>query len=234
MLGGEPYAAEIADFRRRMNARKMLDLPFFRHIVRNRLDSAQLRVFFTQYYSIVRTSYRMLAAGILSAPPEDTFTVEHQVRFLYTEAGGTPTHLGYYLRWAEAFGVSASDLAAGPLGEEAQKFEATLMDIYMSQDSFGKLTAQLATEDCAEVLIEGLNEGFRQYSLNARAYGYLAAHLLLENDEDGHSRWAIDSLSRYPNLGKRFGELEESYYRVYTAFAGVFEGIYRQWHVHAA
>src|SRR5215216_3153173 len=102
----------IEDVRRRADVKKMLERPFFTHIKRNRLSKEELREFFCQYYSIVTTSYRMLAAGILSSKPEDTNTVENLVRFLETESGGHPNHLGYYLRWAEHFGVSAADLSA--------------------------------------------------------------------------------------------------------------------------
>jgi pyrroloquinoline quinone (PQQ) biosynthesis protein C len=220
---------EVDRLRKKMDVRKMLSLPFFEYITHNVLTDAQLRTFFVQYYSIVRTSYRMLAAGILSATPEDTFSVAQQVRFLATEAGGDPTHLGYYLRWADAFGVTAADLGGGTLNSASKALEDTLMSIYASSDAFDKLAAQLATEDCAAVLIEGLNEGFRRYRLSARAYGYLAAHLLLENDEDGHSRWAIDALTECPNLDARMIDIERTYERVYSAFANLFNGIYDMW-----
>ena len=232
--------SDIDLIRKKMSPRRMLQLPFFVHIAKNQLTASQLRVFFTQYYCIVRTSFRMLAAGILSTPPEDVFTTEHQVRFLATEAGGNPTHLGYYLRWAEAFGVTTSDLVATQFNEKSTAFENVLMTIYSSSNSFDKLVAQLATEDCAAVLIEGLNEGFRTYRLNARAYGYLAAHLLLENDEDGHSRWAIDALGQCSDLTNRLSDVETTYIRVYDAFAGVFEGVFEDWetskidHVHSS
>ena len=54
-------------------------------------------------------------------------------------------------------------------------------------------------------------------------------HLLLENDEDGHSRWAIDSLASAPDLQSRLNEFEAVYRRVYEAFVGVFNGIYAAW-----
>ena len=71
------------------------------------------------------------------------------------------------------------------------------MGYFSSNDSFVHRAAQLGLEDCAQVLIEGLDQGFKKYNVGTRAYGYLMIHLLLENDEDGHSRWAIDS-SRPP------------------------------------
>jgi hypothetical protein len=103
------------------------------------------------------------------------------------------------------------------------------MGYFNSPSRFEKLVAQLAVEDCAEVLIQGLDRGFRQYEMPSRAYGYLAAHLLLENDEDGHSRWAIESLSREPELKDRLEEAHSIYESVYRAFCGVFDGVYRAW-----
>jgi pyrroloquinoline quinone (PQQ) biosynthesis protein C len=219
----------IEDVRRRANVKKMLERPFFVHIKKNRLSKAELKEFFCQYYSIVKTSYRMLAAGILSSKPEDTNTVEHLVRFLETESGGHPTHLGYYLRWAEHFGASADDLATVRPNKKSQQFEDVLMAFYETPDSLIKQAAQVGVEDCAEVLIEGLDRGFKKYPMPTRAYGYLAIHRLLENDEEGHSRWAIDSLAEAPDLMERLGEVESVHRRVYEAFTGVFDGIYEAW-----
>jgi pyrroloquinoline quinone (PQQ) biosynthesis protein C len=138
--------------------------------------------------------------------------------------------LGYYLRWAEHFDVSEADLAAAQQHPQSRAFEETLMSYFASTDSFIKRAAQLGVEDCAEVLIDGLDQGFKRYPITTRAYGYLMAHLLLENDEDGHSRWAIDSLADAPELPARLEELEAVHQRVYNAFVGVFDGIYEAWH----
>ena len=219
----------IEDIRKRANVRAMLERPFFVHIKKNRLSKEELKEFFCQYYSIVKTSYRMLAAGILSSLPEDTNTVENLVRFLETESGGHPNHLGYYLRWAEHFGVSAKDLAAAKPNKKSKAFEDVLMSFYETPDSLIKQAAQVGVEDCAEVLIEGLDRGFKKYPMPTRAYGYLAIHRLLENDEEGHSRWAIDSLSEAPDLKQRLSEVESVHRRVYEAFTGVFDGIYEAW-----
>jgi pyrroloquinoline quinone (PQQ) biosynthesis protein C len=223
----------IEDIRKRANIRKMLERPFFVHIRKNRLSKDELKVFFCQYYSIVKTSYRMLAAGILSSVPEDTNTVEHLVRFLETESGGHPNHLGYYLRWAEHFGVSAKELAAVKPNKKSQAFEDILMSFYETPDSIIKQAAQVGVEDCAEVLIEGLDRGFKKYPMTTRAYGYLAIHRLLENDEEGHSRWAIDSLAEAPDLLARLDEVESVHRRVDEAFNGVFDGIYETWNIRA-
>lgn len=223
----------IEDIRKRANVKKMLERPFFVHIKKNRLSKAELKEFFCQYYSIVKTSYRMLGAGILSSKPEDTSTIEHLVRFLETESGGNPNHLGYYLRWAEHFGVSADDLATAKPNRKSQEFEDVLMSFYETPDSLIKQAAQVGVEDCAEVLIEGLDRGFKKYPMPTRAYGYLLVHRLLENDEEGHSRWAIDSLAEAPDLTERLGEVENIHRRVYDAFTGVFDGIHEAWGVPA-
>jgi len=81
----ESSIAIIEGIRKRVNADKMLKEPFFAYIKKNRLTKADHKTFFTQYYTIVKTSYRMLAAGILSTPAEDTDTIEHLVRFLETD-----------------------------------------------------------------------------------------------------------------------------------------------------
>jgi pyrroloquinoline quinone (PQQ) biosynthesis protein C len=219
----------IAELRKRLHARRMLDTPFFVHIKQHRLGDRELRDFFLQYYSIVKTSYRMLAAGILSTAPEDADAIGHLVRFLETESGGDPSHLTHYLRWAEYFGVSRADLAAAAPNERSKAFEDTLMGYFSSTDSFVHKAAQLGLEDCAEVLIEGLDQGFRNHQMTTRSYGYLMIHLLLENDEDGHSRWAIDSLAEAPELDQRWDEVEAVYSGVYDAFEGVFNGIYAAW-----
>jgi len=226
----EAVLNSIEDIRRRANVRQMLERPFFVHLKQYDLSPAELSEFFCQYYTIVKTSYRMLAAGILSTPAEDTDAVGHLVRFLETESGGEPNHLGYYLRWAEHFDVSEADLAAAQQHPQSRAFEETLMSDFASTDSFIKRAAQLGVEDCAEVLIDGLDQGFKRYPITTRAYGYLMAHLLLENDEDGHSRWAIDSLADAPELPARLEELEAVHQRVYNAFVGVFDGIYEAWH----
>lgn len=220
----------IADLRRQANARKMLEEPFFVTIRDRELSRDELGEFFQQYYTIVKTSYRMLAAGILSTPPEDVAAIKHLVRFLDTESGGDPSHLTYYMRWAEHFGVSEQTLTNTEPNAKSQAFETTLMDFFTSGDSFVQRAAQLGVEDCAEVLIEGLDQGFARYPMPGRAYAYLRAHLLLENDEDGHSRWAIDSLVEDPELPDRLDEIETIYHQVYQAFAGVFHGIYETWH----
>ncbi|HEV2881029.1 MAG TPA: hypothetical protein VGX24_07100 [Pyrinomonadaceae bacterium] len=220
---------KIEDLRKRINAKKMIDEPFFTYIEQNTLTDEEHKVFFTQYYSIVKTSYRMLAAGILSSAPEDCETVEHLVRFLETESGGHPNHLGHYVRWAQSFGVSASDLSAAVPNERSRDFDDTLMDYFSGTDSLIKQAAQVGLEDCAEVLIDGLDRGYKKYPMNAKAYGYLAIHRLLENDEEGHSRWAIDSLATAPELHQRFDEVERVYQRVYDIFSGVFQGIYDEW-----
>jgi pyrroloquinoline quinone (PQQ) biosynthesis protein C len=103
---------QIEDIRCRADARRMLQIPFFVYLKDNRLNDQQMRDFFCQYYSIVKTSYRMLAAGILNTQPEDTESIGHLVRFLETESGGDVSHLTHYLRWAEHFGIGAADLAA--------------------------------------------------------------------------------------------------------------------------
>jgi len=219
----------IEDIRRHARVRQMLEIPFFTHIKAHRLKDRELREFFCQYYSIVKTSYRMLAAGILSTVPEDTDAIGHLVRFLDTESGGDPSHLTHYLRWAEHFGVSKADLALAKPNRLSRAFEDTLMGYFSSNDSFVHKAAQLGLEDSAEVLIEGLDQGFKHYSITTRAHGYLMIHLLLENDEDGHSRWAIDALSKAPDLLDRLDELQTIYNRVYKAFEGVFNGIYDAW-----
>jgi pyrroloquinoline quinone (PQQ) biosynthesis protein C len=207
----------------------MLEIPFFVDLKRRRLSDQELHEFFCQYYSIVKTSYRMLAAGILNTAPEDTDAIGHLVRFLETESGGNPSHLTHYLRWAEHFGVSKAELAAAQPNEHSRAFEDTLMGFFSSHDSFIHRAAQLGLEDCAEVLIDGLDQGFKKYEITTRAYGYLMIHLLLENDEDGHSRWAIDSLINAPGLADRLDELETIYHCVYRAFEGVFNGIHQRW-----
>lgn len=219
----------IEALRERVNVKQMLDRPFFKYIKRNRLSKDQHKVFFCQYYTIVRTSYRMLAAGILSTPPEDSETIEHLVRFLETESGGHPNHLGHYLRWAQHFGVNVSDLASTVFNEKSREFEETLMGYFSSPDGLVKQAAQVGLEDSAEVLIEGLDRGYKKYPMTAKAYGYLAVHRLLENDEEGHSRWAIDSLATCPEINSRLDEVETVYRRVYAIFDGVFQGIYETW-----
>jgi pyrroloquinoline quinone (PQQ) biosynthesis protein C len=219
----------IEEIRHDINVKQMLEIPFFKHIKQQRLSSAELRKFFCQYYSIVKTSYRMLAAGILNATPEDTDAIRHLVRFLETESGGNPSHLALYLRWAEYFGVSKADLAEATPSRLSRAFENTLMGYFSSNDGFIHKAAQLGLEDSAQVLITGLHEGFKQYNVTARGYGYLMIHLLLENDEDGHSRWAIDALCEAPDLFDRLDELRTVYTRVYEAFEGVFNGIYDTW-----
>jgi len=221
--------ASIEEIRCRANVRQMLEIPFFVHLKQHRLSQPEFHEFFCQYYSIVKTSYQMLAAGILSTAPEDTDAIEHLVRFLETESGGDPNHLAYYLRWAEHFGVSKADLTAAQPNKLSREFEETLMGFFSTSDSFIQKAAQVGLEDCAEVLIEGLNQGFKVYPMTTRANGYLMAHLLLENDEDGHSRWAIDSLASAPDLQSRLNEVEAVYRRVYEAFVGVFNGIYAAW-----
>jgi pyrroloquinoline quinone (PQQ) biosynthesis protein C len=220
---------KIEDLRSRVNAKKMLDEPFFVHIKKNRLTKAEHKEFFCQYYSIVKTSYRMLAAGILSTPPEDFDTVEHLVRFLETESGGHPNHLGHYFRWAEAFGTTPADLASTEPNQRSKEFDDVLMDYFSSTDALIKQAAQVGLEDCAEILIEGLDRGYKKYPMTAKAYGYLAIHRLLENDEEGHSRWAIDSIAQNPQLASRMDEVEEVYRRVYDIFSGVFAGVYESW-----
>lgn len=219
----------IEQIRRRSNVREMLKRPFFVHLKSHRLKQEAFKEFFCQYYSIVKTSYKMLAAGILSTKPEETETIEHLVRFLETESGGHPNHLGYYLRWAEHFNVSAETLGAAKPNKKSLAFEETLMSFFHSPDGLIKQAAQVGVEDCAEVLIDGLDRGFRKYPMPTRAYGYLAIHRLLENDEEGHSRWAIDSLAESADLRGRIDEVEAIHRRVYAAFVGVFDGIYDAW-----
>jgi pyrroloquinoline quinone (PQQ) biosynthesis protein C len=219
----------IEEIRRDVDVRQMLEIPFFKHIRQHRLSNAEIREFFCQYYSIVKTSYRMLAAGILSTAPEDTDAIGQLVRFLETESGGDASHLTHYLRWAEYFGISKADLAAATPSRLSRAFEDTLMGFFSADDAFIHKAAQLGLEDSAEVLITGLHQGFKQYDVTARAYGYLMIHLLLENDEDGHSRWAIDAFRGAPDILDRLDELKTVYTRVYKAFEGVFNGIYDTW-----
>jgi pyrroloquinoline quinone (PQQ) biosynthesis protein C len=225
----QSIVASIQEIRHRQNAGQMLNIPFFVHIQRHRMTETELREFFFQYYSIVKTSYRMLAAGILNTAPEDAGAIRALVRFLDTESGGDPSHIMLYLRWVEHFGISPADLAAAKPNKQSRAFEDTLMDCFSSSDIVIHKAAQLGLEDSAEVLITGLNRGFKHYDLPPRAYGYLMAHMLLENDEDGHSRWAIDSLAETPHLSHRLDELETVYHRVYKAFEGVFNGVYETW-----
>jgi pyrroloquinoline quinone (PQQ) biosynthesis protein C len=222
--------ADIEAIRKRGNAKKMLKEPFFAHIKQNRLSPEQHREFFLQYYTIVKTSYRMLVAGILSTPAEDCDTIEHLVKFLETESGGHPNHLGHYLRWAESFGVSKDELSSGTPNERSRDFDETLMTYFSSTDSLVKQAAQLGLEDCAEILIDGLDRGYKRYPMTAKAYGYLAIHRLLENDEEGHSRWAIDSIVNNPELSSRLEEVERIYRRVYDIFSGVFQGVFEAWY----
>jgi len=224
----------IEQIRRENDVRRMLQRPFFSHIKQNRMSQEQLREFFLQYFTIVQTSWRMLAVGIASAPQADLDVVMHLVRFLETEAGGSPNHAGYYFRWAEAFGVSTDELLAVQPNRKSRAFEETLMGYFQTSDSLMKQAAQFGTEDCAEVLIEGLNNGFQWFPMNARAYGYLAIHRLLENDEEGHSRWAIDGLAKSPQLHARREEIESIYRNVYRAFTGVFDGIHDAWNLPGA
>ncbi|MDE1147114.1 MAG: iron-containing redox enzyme family protein [Azospirillaceae bacterium] len=220
---------QIEAIRQRVDARRMLRIPFFVELKDRALNQDEMRDFFLQYYSIVKTSYRMLAAGILNAQPEDTDTIGHLLRFLDTESGGETNHLTHYLRWAEHFGVSVEDLASSQPNQTSRAFDEILMGYFSTNDSFVHRAAQLGLEDCAQVLIEGLDQGFRKYDIPTRAYGYLMIHLLLENDEDGHSRWAIDSLAGAPDLAARRQELEAIYNRVYGAFENVFNGIHEEW-----
>jgi len=220
---------KIEGLRKRINAKKMIQEPFFTYIEQNVLTDEQHKEFFVQYYSIVKTSYRMLAAGILSSEPEDCETVEHLVRFLETESGGHPNHLGHYVRWAQNFNVTPGDLSSGQANATSRDFDETLMNYFSASDSLVKQAAQVGLEDCAEVLIDGLDRGYKKYPMNAKAYGYLAIHRLLENDEEGHSRWAIDSLATAPELHERFDEVEVVYKRVYDIFSGVFQGVYDGW-----
>ena len=222
--------ADIEAIRNRANAKKMLKEPFFTHIKQNRLTAEQHKEFFGQYYTIVKTSYRMLAAGILSTPPEDADTIEHLVKFLETESGGHPNHLGHYLRWAASFGVTKDDLLAAKPNKKSRDFDDTLMTYFASSDSLVKQAAQVGLEDCAEVLIDGLDKGYKRYPMTAKAYGYLAIHRLLENDEEGHSRWAIDSIVENPELSSRLDEVVLVYNRVYDIFSGVFQGVHEAWY----
>jgi pyrroloquinoline quinone (PQQ) biosynthesis protein C len=221
---------KIERVRNSVNVKDMLHQPFFKYIKKNRLSKQEHKQFFCQYYTIVRTSYRMLAAGILSTPSEDQEMIGHLIRFIETEAGGVPTHLGHYVRWANHFGVIITDLATSKQNEKSKEFEETLMRLFSSTDSLVKQAAQVGVEDCAEVLIEGLDRGYKKYPMSAKSYGYLAIHRLLENDEDGHSRWAIDALANNPEVEDRLAELESVYRRVYDVFSGVFQGIYEDWH----
>jgi len=225
----KPALDQIEWVRQAADVRRMLRIPFFVDLKTKSLSNQEMRDFFLQYYSIVKTSYRMLAAGILNSQPEDADSISHLVRFLETESGGETTHLAYYLRWAEHFGISKDELAAAQPNHKSRAFEDILMGYFSSHDSFVHRAAQLGLEDCAQVLIEGLDQGFKKYNIPTRAYGYLMVHLLLENDEDGHSRWAIDSLANAPELEKRLEEFQAIYRRVYDAFEDAFNGIHDDW-----
>jgi len=222
---------DIEQLRKTGRAQELGDRPFFHYIRTHELTKEEHKKFFCQYYTIVCTSYRMLALGILHTRATSPSVITHLADFLWTESGDRVSHLEYYQRWAQAFGVSPVDLETTEFNETSANFERTLMSYFETEDDLPKLAAQLGVEDCAGILISGLNEGFKRYPMTPRAYAYLAAHLVLENDEDGHSRWAIDALAKYPNIAERFSEVEGIYRDVCAAFIAVFDGIYKEWKV---
>jgi len=228
MTTSNPILEKVEELRRGVDVQHMLEGPFFQHLEKFALNDTQMQTFFVDYYSIVRTSYRMLAAGILSANAENIETIQHLVEILSSESG-EPNHMELYFRWASHFDITMVDLQTARPNPSALVFEGVLMDYYSSRDDLTKLAAQLAVEDCAEVLIKGLDRGFRKYQLPTRAYAYLAAHLVIENDEEGHSRWCLNSLAKRSDVLDRFADVEHIYLRIYEAFCGVFNGIYQAW-----
>jgi pyrroloquinoline quinone (PQQ) biosynthesis protein C len=220
---------DISYLRAMANAPTVRESAFFQALSGNRLDESHLRIFFVDYYEVVKTSYRMLAASVSRVPSSETELIAYLMRFLETEAGGQPSHLILYHRWAEYFGFPVDSLLAAEAAPAAKAFSRTLMDIYSSGDKVRILAAQLAVEDCAEVLIAGLDDGFRQYGIPHTSYGYLYAHLLLENDIDGHSQWAREVLSTIPSTVPGVEIATNTMLSVTSAFRGVFDGIEQQW-----
>ncbi len=207
----------------------MLDTPFFATLKAQSLSTAHLLAFFGDYYSIVKTSYRMLALGIVANPTRDTATLQHLANFLHTEAGGPVSHIEYYHRWVAEFDISLEALESWAPSQGARRFQTTLEGYFRRPVALDLLAVQLAVEDCAEALIAGLAAGFRKYEHSARGYGYLAAHILIENDEHGHSRWAMDALLKHGASAQSIQRLEAVYVAVYDAFMGVFDGVYARW-----
>lgn len=214
----------IGSLRRLAGANEIATSPFFAALKNGTLNDQQLKLFFVDYYEIVKASYKMLASALVQIPTNNLPLIKYVMKFLETEAGGHVSHLEYYHIWVEEFGVSVDDLNGNKPSTAALKFSEVMMGIYSSGGATRILAAQLATEDSAEVLINSLSEGFFAKKMSHRAKAYLYSHLLLENDESGHSAWARDALCQSDCLEDNLALIEETMIQVTAAFKGVFDG----------
>ncbi len=165
---------------------RLLDHPFYRRWQRGEVATGELAAYATEYRHFERLVPVLLSSAIDGV--EDGRAVELIGRNLADEAGGDPTHLQLFDRFAAAVGgvQSSPDAATSSL-------VGTYRELAGLSPALG-LTALAAYEHQAADVAATKASGLRvHYGFDGDAVTFWDVHAELDAD---HARWAAEAISR--------------------------------------
>lgn len=182
---------------------RLLDHPFYLRWQRGQLAAGELAAYAAQYRHFEQLVPVVLSAA--AAGVDDDRAAELIGRNLADEAGGDPTHLQLFDRFAVAVAAEVGGAAVGAPAEgggapaEADEATAGLVGTYLELAAAGPalgLTALAAYEHQAADVAATKASGLRaHYGFDGGAVTFWDVHAELDAD---HARWAAEAISRLP------------------------------------
>lgn len=205
-------------------AKHLLKHPFYLAWTRGELSREALADYARQYYHHVAAFPTYLSAA--HAKCNDQATRKELLNNLIDEEAGSPNHPELWLKFAEGFGISASDVRRSANWPETKNLIDTFRSVCRDGSTVESLAALYAYENQIPSICESKIDGLKKHYgfTDPKHYEYFSVHI--EADRE-HSAAERDMLGRY--IGEQnFESVRASVNRVLDALWNVLSGVCRR------
>ena len=180
---------------RRIDAKHLLQHPFYTKWAYGTLPRASLQEYARQYYAFESSFPRFLSA--LHSRTEDAGVRQRILDNLWDEEHGADNHAEMWLQFAEGIGVPRDEVRAAPRNEATQALVDTYRDVVTGQPVAEGVAAIYAYErqvpEVAQSKIDGLK---KHYGISdGPALRFFVVHGVLDIEHSGHERDMLAELA---------------------------------------
>jgi len=208
----------------RIDARRLLDHPFYRAWTKGELSLDSLRDYASQYYRHVKAFPTYLSA--VHAQTEDIESRREILQNLNDEEAGNPNHPDLWVRFGEGLGLSRGEMEEVDIQPETSNLIDTFRSACRERGTAAGLAALYAYESQIPAVSESKIEGMKKhYGIDDPAtLSYFTVHI--EADKE-HSAVERDLLARYlddSNAATAIKSVDE----ILDALYGILDGVCRR------
>ena len=202
---------------------------FFRAFEAEYLTPDQLRVFLRHYHYFCKHFVKLLEGLLFNTPLEQVEMRIELVKTLHSELGNghlDQAHITLLNRFAQALGLTPSDLDATTPLPEIQRYMQLLHRLFIESDYLVALGAETAVEVTAASEFKYLYPGLRKYSyFQDNDLIFFKLHL---QEELSHGQWLLEAVEKTAQSPEDRAKVLAAARETADAWHAFWRGLYRE------